>query len=504
MVLGAVMLFGVAASLSPSVLHAQDLKAFEKKVTEFTLDNGLHFIIVERHDAPVISFHTYANVGSVNEVVGITGIAHMFEHMAFKGTTTIGTRDPEGERKCMDHADALYDDLRRERAKGSRADPDRVKELEEQFKAADEACRKFIVPGEYDKILTSNGASGLNASTWYDATRYIVNLPSNKLELWMSMESERFLQPVFREFYQEKNVVTEERRMRTDNQPIGKLLEETVAAAYKAHPYGVSPIGHMSDIHSYTRAEARNWFKTYYGPNNLTICLAGDVDPVEAKKMAETYFGRLPRRPDIPIVDTVEPPQLGERTVTIIENSQPVVMIAYHKPSIYHPDASVFDTISDIMGNSRTSRLNRVLVKEKKIAIAAGGFGGIIGGKYPNLFLFFAIPSQGHTAEECKTAILEEIEKLKSEPATPEELAKSKTRSRAGVIRQLASNNGLSSQLAGYSALYGDWRRLFTELDDIAAVTADDVQRVAEKYFTRKNRTVGLIQTADKDVKAES
>ncbi|NNF06784.1 MAG: insulinase family protein [Candidatus Eisenbacteria bacterium] len=483
---------------------AQNLKKFEKKVTEFTLDNGLHFIIVERHEAPVVSFMTYANVGGVDEVKGVTGMAHMFEHMAFKGTSDIGTKDPAAERECMDRADALYDEWRREKAKGSRANPDEIARLEEEFKAVDESCREFIVPAEYDQLLTSNGATGLNASTWYDETRYYLNLPSNKLELWFALESVRFLDPVLREFYQEKDVVTEERRMRTENQPIGKLLEETVSAAYKSHPYGEPVVGHMSDIHSYTREEARKWFETYYGPGNLTICIAGDVDPDEAKKLAKTYFERLPVRPEPPLVDTVEPPQLGERRVTIEDPAQPAVLIAYHKPDMFHEDAAVFDAISDIMGSGRTSRLNKVLVKEKKIAVAAGGFAGFIGGKFPDLFLFFAIPSQGHTAAECEEAILAEIEKMKNELVEADELRKSKTRARAGLIRQLGSNSGLAFQLAGYQAKYGDWRRLFTEIDDIEAVTADDIKRVANEYFKKNNRTVGSLVTEEKDVQTES
>jgi predicted Zn-dependent peptidase len=500
----AALALGLAAAHMGSPAAAQDLKAFEKKVTTFTLDNGLAFVVVEDHSAPVISFHTYANVGSVDEIKGITGMAHMFEHMAFKGTTTIGTTDPEAERACMDEVDAIYDELRYETAKGSRADPDRIAQLETEFRKADEACREFIVPAEYDKILTGNGGTGLNATTWFDWTRYLVNLPSNKLELWMSLESERWLDPVLREFYQEKDVVTEERRMRTDNQPFGKLLEEVVATSFKAHPYGEPTIGHMSDIHSYTREEARQWFMDYYGPDNLTVALVGDVDPAEAEHLAGIYFGRLERRGSPPLVETVEPPQLGERRVTIEDPAQPLVAIAYHKTDGYHPDNVVFQAIDEILGAGRTSRLHTRLVKEEKIAVATGIVNGFFGERFPEILLVYAVPAQGHTAAECEAAILDEIEKLKTEPVASEELEKAKRRSRAALVRRLEDRADLAWEVAADQALYGDWRRVFTDLEDLQGVTLEDIQRVSKEYFGANNRTVGSLVTTQADTQPES
>jgi len=488
----------------PAVGAAQDLKTFEKNVTQFQLDNGMTFIVVERHSAPVVSFHTYANVGSVDEVKGITGIAHMFEHMAFKGTTTIGTKDWPKEKAAEDGMDKIYDEIRAERAKGRHSDAEKIARLQEEFTKAQEEADKYIEHDEYEEALTRAGGSGLNASTWYDATQYYISLPSNKVELWMALESQRFLDPVLREFYKEKNVVAEERRMRTENQPFGKLLEEVLTASYKAHPYGEPPIGHMTDINSYTRAEAEKFFDTYYGPGNLTVGIVGDVDPAQVKKMAGLYFGRIPARPAPPIVETVEPEQLGERRIVVEDPTQPLVIITYHKPDITDPDNPVFETISDIMGNGRTSRLYTVLVKEKKIAIAAGGISGIIGNKYPGLFLFYAVPAQGHSAAECEEAILAEIEKLKTEPVTAEELEKSKTRSRASLVRGMQSNMGMAVSLAEHQVLQGDWRTLFTELDDLNRVTAEDVQRVSDEYFKRTNRTVGTLKTAEKPLDAES
>jgi predicted Zn-dependent peptidase len=315
------------------------------------------------------------------------------------------------------------------------------------------------------------------------------------VELWMVMESDRFGNPVLREFYKERQVVMEERRLSVESQPVGRLLEEFMAVAYKAHPYGDGIVGHMSDIATLTRAEAEAFFEQYYSPGNLTIAIVGDVDPDRVQSLAVEYFGRIPSRPKPDPVETVEPPQLGERRVVVEDPAQPFVLIGYHKPDIHHPDDAVFDAITDIVGIGRTSRLYKSLVKEKRIAVAASGFQGMPGVKYPNLFLFYAVPARGHTNEECEAAIDAEIERLKSEPVSPEELAKAKTRARASLIRQLDSNSGLAAQLTFYEVVTGDWRNLFGQLDKIDKVTAEDIQRVAGEYFTTQNRSVGIIKT---------
>ena len=250
----------------------------------------------------------------------------------------------------------------------------------------------------------------------------------------------------------------------------------------------------MSDLQAISRPQAEAFFKEYYVPSNMTIAIVGDVDPDRVQELAKEYFGRLPRRPEPGPVVTVEPPQDGERCVTVEDPSQPFVVVGYHKPGINHPDDAVFDAITDIMGMGRTSRLYETLVKEKRIAVAASGFQGMPGVKYPGLFLFYAVPARGHTSEENLAAIDAQIERLRNEPVSQEELDKAKTRARAGLIRQLDSNEGLAQQLTFFEALTGDWRNLFKQLDRIDAVTADDIQRVARTYFTTKNRTVGVDQ----------
>ena len=479
----------------PAFCFAQGFEDLEKSVTEHTLSNGLKLIIMERHEAPVVSFCTYANVGAVNESKGITGISHLFEHMAFKGTKTIGTKNYQDEIKAMHKEDSLFGEILKEERKGNRADQERLKSLEEKFAKAQEEAGKYVVSNEFGTVVDLEGGVGLNAGTGCDATMYFYNLPSNKLELWMSLESDRFLNPVLREFFKEKDVVMEERRLRTESNPFGKLFEKFLATAYKAHPYGEPIIGHMSDIQAFTRQDAEKYFKEHYHPNNLIIGIVGDVKPKEVIKLAETYLDRIPRGPEPKPVVTEEPEQLSERRVQVEDKAQPFLVIGYHKPGATHPDDAVFDAITDYLGGGRSSRLYKNLVKEKKIAIAAVAIPGFPGAKYPNLFAFIAVPSKDHTNEECEEAIYEEIEKLKTELITPEDLKAVKTRARANFIRQLESNQGLAMQLTSYQAVLGDWRELFKRLDKINQITAEDIKRVANEYFKKTNRTVAELAT---------
>jgi predicted Zn-dependent peptidase len=487
--------FLTLAVLCASALWGQEgFKAVENQVIEHTLKNGLKFLILPRHEAPVVSFHTYVNVGSVNERPGITGLAHIFEHLAFKGTSDIGTKDYRKEKVALAALDKAWTSWREEQVKGTRADSAKLSTLHAAFEKAQDAASALVENGEFDKAIEEQGGVGLNASTGADATQYYFSLPSNKVELWFSLESGRFLDPVIRDFFKEKDVVMEERRMRTESSPIGKLVEEFLAVAYKSHPYKEPVIGHMSDLQAITRQEAMEFFKTYYVPSSMTIAIVGDVEPKQIIRLAEMYFGRIPSGPKPPGVRTVEPEQKSERNVVLHEQSQPILLIGYKKGSVSDPDNSVYDAISDILSSGRTSRLYKSLVRDKKLAIQAAGFSGFPGDKYPNLFAFFAVPAQGKTNEECLKAIDEEIGKLKTEPVSEEDLKAVKTRARANLIRSLADNAGMAGQLTYYQAITGDWRNLFKELDKIDAVTAADIQRVASNVFVNSNRTIGTIE----------
>ncbi len=479
-----------SALLCTVVLTAQSLKDFEKKVTEFTLPNGLRFLVIERHEAPVVSFHTYANVGSVDDPSGQTGIAHMFEHMAFKGTQTIGTKNWPKEKAALDAVEHALDRLDQEKRKTFRADPKRIAELEAAVKDAIETADSFVEPHEFDRIIESNGGVGLNAGTGEDSTNYYYSFPANRLELWFLLESERFLQPVFREFYKERDVVREERRMRVESSPTGKLVEALLATAFEAHPYKNMPGGWASDIDGFRRTEAEKFYKIYYTPANITIGIAGDVKPAEAKRLAERYFGRLPRGPLPPLVRTVEPEQEGEKRVVVVSPAQPFLAIAYKRPDQYSPDDATLDVLNEVLSGGRTGIIYKEMVRDKQIALGAESQPSFPGGKYPGLFLFFAAPSSGHTIEENEKAFYEIVERQKKEKIDATTLQRIKTKLRAALIQKLDSNSGLASELCTYSVAYGDWRKLFTELDDYNKVTADDVQRVARKYLVQNTRTV--------------
>ncbi len=488
----------VLFALIPGLLAAQNLQEFEKRVTQFTLANGLTFLVVERHEAPVVSFHTYVNAGAVDDPTGRTGLAHMFEHMAFKGTPTIGSKNWPAEKKALDAIEEAYNRLDAERNKTFRADPKKIEALEAEVKAAIAKADSYVEENEYDRIVESNGGVGMNAGTAEDETTYFYSFPSNRIELWFLLESERFLHPVFREFYKERDVVREERRMRIESSPQGQLVEALGSTAFAAHPYKNSPAGWASDIESLRAADAEAFYKKYYGPSNLTIGIAGDVNPTEAKKLAEKYFGRIPARPIPPRVDTVEPAQNGEKRVMVASPAQPFLVVAYKRPDQYSKDDAVLDVLEQILSGGRTSIIYKEMVRDKKIALGAASYATYPGGKYPSLFVFFVVPNSGHTIDEMEKSVYEIVERVKKDKPDPEALQRVKTNLRATLIRKLDSNSGLAAELASYQASYGDWRKLFTVLDDYDHVTAEDVQRVAQKYLIESARTVAYTYTPSK------
>jgi predicted Zn-dependent peptidase len=483
-----VVLFSLAAG-------AQDVASFEKKITVKKLANGLTIVIMERPEAPVFSFYTDVNAGSAQEVTGSTGLAHMFEHMAFKGTDKIGTTNYAAEKTALAAVEKAYAAYLTERLKETGPDPRKVEELEKAWKDAVQEAEKYVIPEQYSEIIESAGGVGLNAATNSDNTEYFCSFPENRLELWAYLESERFLHPVMREFYKERDVVYEERRMRTESSPQGRLIEQFLGAAFIAHPYGRPTIGWPSDLKAFSATDAINFFHKYYVPANMVVTVVGDVRAAEALPIFEKYFGRLPAAPAPEPLHTQEPPQGSLREVVLHDKSQPFYVEGYHRPAFHDPDDAVYDVLSDLVSKGRTSRLYRSLVRDKQIAIAAEG-GSFPGGKYPNLFYFFALPGAGHTADDMKGPIHEEIEKLKTKDVTDDELQSVKTRAKADLIRGLADNPGLAVQLGQAQALYGDWRELFRQIDRIDKVTKADIRRVANKTFSIDNRTVAMIETA--------
>jgi predicted Zn-dependent peptidase len=465
-----------------------------KRINEFTLNNGLKFIVLENHDAPVISFVTYADVGGVDEPDGKTGVAHFLEHMAFKGTPTIGTLNYQQEKPLLDRLDQIAAEVRKEKAAGNET---KVNQLNEKLLEIEAEAKKFVKQNEYGQIVEQSGGVGLNAATTTEATIYFYSFPANKLELWMSLESERFLQPVFREFYKEQQVILEERRLRTDNSPIGKTIEAFIDKAFTVHPYRRPVIGYDEDIRNLDRQDIQDFYETHYPPSNLTIAIVGDVNPQQVKKLASVYFGRYPKGKKPAPVSVVEPPQTETREFTLKLPTQPWYFEGYHCPSINDPDNAVYQVIASLMSDGRTSRLYKSLVEDQQIALAAQGFNGFPGDKYPNLVLFYAMTAQGHTIEEVATALQAEIKRLQDDPVTLAELNRVKTKLKADLLRSLDSNMGMARLLTEYQAKTGSWRNIFRQLDQIAAVTPEDIQRVSRQTFTPENRTIGKLLNSE-------
>jgi predicted Zn-dependent peptidase len=485
-----------ALLLLSALLSAQDMTSFEKRVTVKTLPNGLTFVICQRHEAPVFSFYTIVDAGSSQDPRGRTGLAHMFEHMAFKGTPTIGTTDWTAEKVALEKVEKAYTAYIDEREKRVGREDKKVAELQKAWKDTIAEANKYVIPNQFGQIVESAGGEGLNAQTSWDSTDYMYSLPVNKFELWAYLESERFLHPVMREFYKERDVVVEERRMRTDSSPIGRLIEQFTAESFTASPYHRPTVGYYSDLQTFSATDAEHFFHQYYIPSNMVVGVVGDIDPAKAIPVLEKYFARIPSASK-PIDETsVEPPQNSERVVKLTDQSQPYYLEGYHRPDYLNADDAVYDVITDLLSDGRTSRLYRSLVRDKKIALAAAGFSGFPGIKYSHLFVFYALPTSGHTTQEVGDAIHAEIEKLKTSDVSDEELQMIKTREKAGLIRKLGSNEGLANELAEYQTRYGDWRELFKSVDRIDKVSKADIRRIANQIFTENNRSVAYIQTA--------
>jgi predicted Zn-dependent peptidase len=474
--------------------NAQDLTAFEKITSVHTLSNGMTVLLVERHNAPVFSFFTLVDVGAVQEEPGQTGLAHMFEHMAFKGTQKIGVIDAQAESKVLEKIEASYLAYDEERRKVVGRDDKRVEEMEKAWRNTIKEGEAFVIKNEFGEIVERNGGTELNAGTSYEETVYLYSLPSNRLELWAYLESERFLKPVMREFYTERDVVVEERRMRTDSSPIGRLVEQFLATAFSAHPYGRPVVGWPSDLETFSATDARRFFEKYYVPANMTLTLVGDIKAAEALPVIERYFGRLPSAPKPPPLATTEPRQFVERQVIMKDASQPFYIEGYHRPDSRHPDNAIYEAISDILSSGRTSRLYRALVRDQKIAVEAAGFSGFPGIKYPHLFAFYGIPGTGHTSAEIRNAIHGQIERLKQEEVTDQELRQVKARAKASLIRGMNSNLGLAQSLGTAMVRFGDWREIFRQVERIEKVSKEDIRRIAKQVFLENNRTAAWIE----------
>src|SRR6476620_4760015 len=472
------------------------------RVIAHKLAHGMTILMVERHQAPVDSINMTFGVGGVNEQVGQTGLAHLYEHMAFKGTSTVGTKDYEREKPILEELHRVGTELEQRQRDISRRGADMpvepaeqaaIEGLQKRFKELQDQAAQYVAGNEMALLYQRHGGVGLNASTGKDLTRYVISLPSNRLPLWAAIESDRMASPVLREFYKERGVVMEERRLRNDDSPAGSRYETFTSAAFRAHQYGVPTIGWESDILSLTAASTKDFFKTYYGPGRATVGIVGDINPKEVVTLIENTFGKIPAGPPPPQIVTVEPPQRGERRVEVEFDAEPSLAIGFHKPGLGHSDDYVFDVIDELLTDGPTSRLYSKLVRDSRLAAAVNSDANYPGVRSANLFVLSATPLAPHTTAEVEAAILAELERLKKEPVSTKELERIINNLDADMVRALRSNSGLASQLALYQTVAGDWRYVLRSRDKIAAVTPADIQRVAAQYFTKSNRTVATL-----------
>jgi predicted Zn-dependent peptidase len=492
---------GLNFGLNLDLSHAASF-GLADRVVEHKLANGMTILMVERHQTPVVSLNMTFGVGGVNEQVGQTGLAHLYEHMAFKGTRTVGTKNYEKEQPVLEEwyrvgteLEQRQRDLARRGQEKPSSPEDRavIEGLLKRFMELQEQAGQFVAGNEMALLYQRQGGVGLNAATGKDLTRYMINLPANRLPLWAALEADRMAHPVLREFYKERGVVMEERRLRNDDSPSGLLYETFTSAAFRAHPYGVPTIGWESDILSLTPADTEAFFKAHYGPGNATIAIVGDIHPQDVMVLIEQTFGKIPSAPPQPPIVTVEPPQRGERRVEVEFDAEPSVVIGFHKPALGHPDDYVFDVIDAVLGDGLTSRLYTSLVRENRIAASVNSDSNYPGVRSPNLFVLSATPLAPHTTGEIERAIYAELERLKTEPVSAKELEKVLNNLDADLVRALRSNGGLASQLALYQTVAGDWRYMVKARDKIANVRPADIQRVAAEYFTKSNRTVATL-----------
>ncbi len=474
----------------PSVVFSYEL---EKKVLSYTLKNGLKIVMMERHLSPTVSFYIRHSVGAINEDDGRTGTAHLLEHMMFKGTKTIGTKNYKEEEKILRLIAKTGNNLDLESRKGKYTDKNKIESLTKRMMLLQQQHKKLFMENEIDRLYTENGADDMNAATGLDLTTYHVSLPSNRIELWARIEADRMANPVFREFYSERNVVMEERKQRIDSDPGGQLYEQFLATAYVAHPYRRPILGWPSDLQYLNIEYTAAFFKQYYSPNNTVIAIVGDIDPAKTFKIVNKYFGSIPRRNLDSAPITEEPPQKGERRVNISADANPKMIIAYHKPAMPDFDDYVFDIIECVLSKGRTSRFYKSLVEEKGLAESIHTANGVPGAKYPNLFVIFAKPRHPHTSAEVEMSIYDEIEKLKSTAVSKRDLYKAKNQLKADFIRSLETNSGLANILSYFEIITGDYRYITDHIRVIEKVTPEDIMRVAKKYLLPENRTVANL-----------
>jgi predicted Zn-dependent peptidase len=490
-ILISVLLSAIALAAAPDRSAIRDAGEYLKKnVVMKKLKNGITVIMLNRGFAPVLAFEISFRVGSVDESYQTIGAAHMLEHMLFKGTETVGTKDWHKERVIQDKIEAVGETIDRLKI----TDPNNVRlpELEEELGRLQKEQAALVVNSPYDAIYTENGGVGFNASTSKDKTGYYVELPASKLEMWARLESDRLTNFVLREYYLERNNVLQERLMRYDSIGTGLMFERFIAAAFIAHPYRHPIIGWRSNIPFLSIVDIRKFFRDHYTPSRMTITIVGMQDTSRTFEIINRYFGNIETRPDPAPVTIAEPRQLGECRFNLYFESNPYLVIGWHKPAFPARDDLICDVISEILTGGKSSRLYRSLVMEKKIASSVSAWNGAPGSRYPNLFTIFATPQPPHTSLELERAIYDEMDRFFRD-VSAEEIQKVVNGIESGMVFDLETNKGLAGTLSYYQTLYGNWRYAADYLAMIKKVTIPDIKTMKAKYFFESNRTVGIL-----------
>ncbi len=505
------VLLGAPAAAEEVSLVGPAVRALERGVRVHRLANGMTFLLLERHQAPIFSGVIRFRVGGMDERPGESGLAHLFEHLAFKGTTRIGGRNPEQEAEILA---AVEEQVARLREAESRPQPDAeaIRQAKQRLADLRQEHRKVVVEGEFLELYASNGAVGLNASTDKDLTSYYVSLPADRLELWCLMESERLRDGVLREFYTELEVVMEERRMRVETQPLGSLYEALLGAAFGDSAYGIPTVGRMEDLKRLRTAQALEFRRQHYRPQNAVAALAGDFKTDEAVRLIERYFGDWrgegPAPPagaggaaEAPKAAAGAAPQSrpgavgagsGPRRVEIEFPSQPYLLLGFGKPVHPHADAVTFEVLDTLLSAGRSSLLYKTLVSERQIAVEVFTFEAP-GQRQDNLLVVGAVPRAPHGAAEVEAAIVEIMEGLGRRPPAETSLQKVRNQVQAGFLRNLNSNSGLAQQLSYFQILLGDWQELLRLLERIEKVDGAAVQAAARRYLGGQRRVTAEL-----------
>jgi predicted Zn-dependent peptidase len=462
----------------------------KKNVVTRKLKNGITVILLNRGYAPVLAFEISFRVGSVDENYRTIGAAHLLEHMLFKGTETVGTKDWSKERPVQARMEAVGETI--DRLKLTDPANTRLPALEAELKRLQKEQAALVVSTPYDAIYAENGGVGFNASTSRDKTGYYIELPASRLEMWAKMESERLISPVLREFYLERNNVLQERLMHYDSIGTGLIFEQFMGAAMAAHPYRHPTIGYRSNIPFLSIEDVKKFYRDNYVPSRMTITVVGMQDADKTFAVIEKYFGVIEERPDPAPVTIREPRQIGERRFTMNFEANPYLMIGWHKPTFPSRDDLTCEVISEMLTGGKSSRLYRALVLERKIASSISAWNGAPGSRYDNLFVLFAAPRPPHTPEELERAVYEEMDRFFGD-VSEAELGKVVNGIESAMVFELETNKGIAGLLSYYQTLYGDWRYAADYLAMIKKVTIRDVKAMKEKYFSESNRTVGIL-----------